>query len=198
MDAFYRNHSVDTFPSSDSPINNNSSAIVTFLFKSDETAAVEIHENGKARKLEDIHGDEWIPIYLSMAEKAPEIGRMAKIDYSGSSKSVIHNIFKILGKSINDIQIDRKWQFKIIENNGIKYFQIETLNGPRFISEETVVATFLKPMKARAENYLKTEIHEIYISSNFGLNHFQRNIFKNAALNIGLNVVDFFADNNIR
>uniref|UniRef100_A0A914QC84 Uncharacterized protein n=1 Tax=Panagrolaimus davidi TaxID=227884 RepID=A0A914QC84_9BILA len=170
-------------------------AIVTFLFKNDNTFAIEIDQNGKIEKLNNNFDNEWTPLYLSMKERSLEIGEMAQIHYLEFPKFVVYDILNIIGKPLNQIEINPYWQFNVIDNNGIKCFEVETSNGLRLIPEDTVLAAFLKKMKEKAENNLNTEIREIFISSNFGFTESQKNVFKNAALKIGLNVLEFFVNN---
>uniref|UniRef100_A0A914PIN7 Headcase N-terminal domain-containing protein n=1 Tax=Panagrolaimus davidi TaxID=227884 RepID=A0A914PIN7_9BILA len=166
--------------------------LVTFLFKNDETCAIEVYQQGRKEKVMNSFGNEWTPLYFSMAERAPEIGEKAQIHHFKVPEFVLYDIFKVIGKPINEIQIDPKWKFKVIENNGIKCFQIQTQKGLCAFPENLIIASFLKSMKAQAESFLKTEICQIYFSSNFDLTDSQKNIFENAALKVGLDILKFY------
>uniref|UniRef100_A0A914Y3U8 Headcase N-terminal domain-containing protein n=1 Tax=Panagrolaimus superbus TaxID=310955 RepID=A0A914Y3U8_9BILA len=178
-----------------SPVNEevSSPAIVTFLFKDDETCAVEIYQNGRKEKLKNNFDNEWTSLYFSMAESICQLGETAQIHHATSSGHVVYDILKIIGKPINEIQIDPKWKFQLIYSNGIKCFEIETQqNGRRSFPEDSVLAAFFKEMKLRVKNSLKVEISNIYLSLNFDLTESQKNVFKNAALKVGLNILKFY------
>uniref|UniRef100_A0A914Y9U6 SH3 domain-containing protein n=1 Tax=Panagrolaimus superbus TaxID=310955 RepID=A0A914Y9U6_9BILA len=135
-----------TSPMHEYDVENLSAATVTFSFKKDETFGVEIYQNGRNCILKNVFGFEWTPLYFSMAEDAPKVGEKAQIHHLQYPKHVIYDILKIIGKSMNEIEINPKWEFKVVENNGTKCFQIETKNGPRLFPENFIVAAFLKAM----------------------------------------------------
>uniref|UniRef100_A0AC34FNC1 SH3 domain-containing protein n=1 Tax=Panagrolaimus sp. ES5 TaxID=591445 RepID=A0AC34FNC1_9BILA len=169
--------------------------VITFSFKSDETFGVEIYQNGRNTVLKNDFGYEWTPLYFSMAADTFVVGERAQSHHLQFPKHVVYDILKIVGKSMNEIKVDPKWKFQVVENEGIKCFEIETQNGPKLFPEDYVVAAFLKAMKIRAVNYLNNEINEIYLSSNFGLTELQKNIFRKAASKIGLYILDFYVNN---
>uniref|UniRef100_A0AC34GFG4 Bifunctional nuclease family protein n=1 Tax=Panagrolaimus sp. ES5 TaxID=591445 RepID=A0AC34GFG4_9BILA len=142
---------------------------IKFLFY-DNIFAVEVCQNGVTKLLTDSLGNEWTPLYLSMVETTPEIGENAKRYYQNFSKHVIYDILKIIGKPLNQIKIDPKWGFELIETDGNLYYQIETLSGARRLSQEIVIAAFLKSMKLRTESALNASIAEIIIYANLELN----------------------------
>uniref|UniRef100_A0A914PCD5 K Homology domain-containing protein n=1 Tax=Panagrolaimus davidi TaxID=227884 RepID=A0A914PCD5_9BILA len=155
----------------------------SFIFLIDGRFGIEIYESGTTKML-----NEWTPLYLSMAEKGIEIGENAKSHFRDFPNFVVYDILKIIGKPINEIKIDPKWGFEIVENNGILFFQIETQNGKRMIPEEMILAAFFKTMKSRTEKYLNENIKEIYLSTNFKISESQRNVFKKAALKVDLEI----------
>uniref|UniRef100_A0AC35FX99 C-type lectin domain-containing protein n=1 Tax=Panagrolaimus sp. PS1159 TaxID=55785 RepID=A0AC35FX99_9BILA len=166
--------------------NSTKFGIPSFNFLFDGRFGIEIYENGTTKMLND-----WTPLYLSMAEKSIKIGETAKTHFRDFPNFVIYDILKIIGKPINEIKIDPKWGFEIIENSGILFFQIQTQNGIRMIPEEMVLAAFFKTMKSRTETYLNENIKEIYLSTNFKVSESQKNIFKKAALKVNLEIKTF-------
>uniref|UniRef100_A0AC35GJC5 Uncharacterized protein n=1 Tax=Panagrolaimus sp. PS1159 TaxID=55785 RepID=A0AC35GJC5_9BILA len=161
---------------------------ISFIFLYDGKFGIEIDENGQKRMLKNIFDNGWTPLYLSMAESGIEIGETAQFHHCDYPKHVIYDILKIIGKPFNEINMDPKWGFEIVENNGITCFQIETQNGKRMIPEEMVLAAFLKTMKARAETYLNEDVKEICLSTNFKVTESQRNIFNKAAMKVNLEI----------
>uniref|UniRef100_A0A914P1G3 Uncharacterized protein n=1 Tax=Panagrolaimus davidi TaxID=227884 RepID=A0A914P1G3_9BILA len=161
---------------------------ISFIFLIDGKFGIEINQNGTKKMLKNMFDNDRTPLYLSMAEKSIEIGETAKSHFRDFPNYVVYDILKIIGKSINEIKIDPKWGFEIIENNGILLFQIETQNGKRMIPEEMILAAFFKTMKFRTETYLNENIKEIYLSTNFKVSESQRIIFKKAALKVNLEI----------
>uniref|UniRef100_A0A914YZ53 Uncharacterized protein n=1 Tax=Panagrolaimus superbus TaxID=310955 RepID=A0A914YZ53_9BILA len=65
--------------SSSPDITDATTTFVTFLFKNDETFAVEVYKNGKKEKIKNVFDNTWTPLYFSMARPSPEIGETAQI-----------------------------------------------------------------------------------------------------------------------
>jgi hypothetical protein len=162
---------------------------VKFLFKN-ESYAIEVNQNGRKNKIKNSFGNEWTPLYLSMAESTSEVGEKAQSHYEKFPNHVIYDILKIIGKSKSDIQMDPKWGFKFVEINGISYFEIETPNGSRLLPQEIVIAAFLKTMKTQAESHLHPQmIKEICLLTDCKLTESQKFVFNNAASKIGLEIL---------
>uniref|UniRef100_A0A914YX06 Uncharacterized protein n=1 Tax=Panagrolaimus superbus TaxID=310955 RepID=A0A914YX06_9BILA len=168
------------------------SSNVVFLFQNNQ-CAVEAYKNDGMERIKNSEGNEWTPLYLSMANEAPEIGERAVKDYQRSPKYVIYDVFKIIGKPINEIIINPEWGFTLIEDEGIVYFQVETPSGPSgLFSQQLVISVFLKAMKIRAESaFNNTVLSEIRLSTNFKLSESQKTIFKEAALKNRLKILSF-------
>uniref|UniRef100_A0AC34G3L9 Uncharacterized protein n=1 Tax=Panagrolaimus sp. ES5 TaxID=591445 RepID=A0AC34G3L9_9BILA len=132
------------------------SSNVNFLFKNDHFG-IEVYKNGVIERIKNSEGNDWTPLYFSMANGSPEIGEKAKNDYQIFPKSVIYDVLKIIGKPFNEIIIDPKWGFKLDKKNGIIYFEIETPSDGAQFSQELVVSVFLKEMKLRAESNMGTQ-----------------------------------------
>uniref|UniRef100_A0A914QUB9 Uncharacterized protein n=1 Tax=Panagrolaimus davidi TaxID=227884 RepID=A0A914QUB9_9BILA len=158
----------------------NGRSQIKFLFN-ENFNAIEISERGFSKMLKDAFGNEWNPLYLSMAQATVEVGKKAKTDHEKFPKYVVYDVLKVIGKPLNEIKIDPKWGFKLVEKDGIIYFQIETISGPRLFPQEMIIAAFLKSMKLQTESILNVQIKEICISTNFKLNESQKAIFEKAA-----------------
>jgi hypothetical protein len=166
---------------------------IIFLFRDDETFAVEVHQNGRKEMLRNGYGNEWTPMYLSMAGGSPVIGEDAKDDYQKLPNSVAYDILKVIGKPIHVIKkIYPKPKNNILLVDDTNCFVIETPyvgNRPR--PEEMILAAFLKIMKEKSEKYLKTEVKSIYLSTNFELTDFQKAVFIKSASLLKLEIVCF-------
>uniref|UniRef100_A0AC35FBI7 Uncharacterized protein n=1 Tax=Panagrolaimus sp. PS1159 TaxID=55785 RepID=A0AC35FBI7_9BILA len=97
---------------------------ISFIFLYYGKFGIEIDEND----------NDWTPLYLSMAESGIEIGETAQFHHCDYPKHVIYDILKIIGKPFNEINMDPKWGFQVVENNGITCFQIETQNDTNIFS----------------------------------------------------------------
>uniref|UniRef100_A0A914YZL3 Headcase N-terminal domain-containing protein n=1 Tax=Panagrolaimus superbus TaxID=310955 RepID=A0A914YZL3_9BILA len=161
---------------------------ISFVFLNDGRFGVEINRNGTTKLLKNIFGNEWSPLYFSMAEETYEIGETAEYHHHDYPKHVIYDILKIIGKQPNEIPIDPRWGFQITNHNGGIGFEIETPNGRRLMPEESVIAAFFKGMKMRAETYFNEDIHEICLATNFNVSESQRNVFNRAALKVKLEI----------
>uniref|UniRef100_A0AC34FNG3 Uncharacterized protein n=1 Tax=Panagrolaimus sp. ES5 TaxID=591445 RepID=A0AC34FNG3_9BILA len=161
-----------------------------FVFHED-FFAVNAYKDGNYARVKDSNRTEWTPLYLSMANGAPVLGEKAKSDYQKSSECVIYDVLKIIGKSMNEITVDPKWGFKLVEEEEIVYFEIETPSGKMRFPQELVLSAFLKAMKLRAESNMGTEINEICLSTNFNLTESQKTIFNKAAIKNNLEILSF-------
>uniref|UniRef100_A0A914PXQ5 Uncharacterized protein n=1 Tax=Panagrolaimus davidi TaxID=227884 RepID=A0A914PXQ5_9BILA len=159
---------------------SNGRSQIKFLFN-ENFYAIEILSPGFSKMLNDAFGNEWNPLYLSMAQATVEVGEKAKIHNERFPEYVVYDVLKNIGKPLNEIKIDPKWGFKLVEKDGIIYFQIETISGPRLFPQEMIIAAFLKSMKLQTESILNIQIKEIRISTNFKLNESQKTIFEKAA-----------------
>lgn len=142
-----------------------------------------------------------------MAEGTPKIGEKAKTDYQNFQDYVIYgkcfrlsilignyiflDVFKIIGRPFKEIKIDPRWGFKLVEENGIVHFQVQTPSGPKLIPQELVISAFLKAMKLCVESYTGTEIKEICLSTDFILSQSQKAVFEKAALKNNLRILFF-------
>lgn len=101
------------------------------------------------------------------------------------------DVLKIIGKPFNEIQINPKWGFELINKNGIVYFQVKTSTG--LFSQELIISAFLKAMKLQTESFMGTQNHikEIRLSTNFRLSQSQKDIFKKAAAKNNLEILLF-------
>uniref|UniRef100_A0A914YNH3 DUF1828 domain-containing protein n=1 Tax=Panagrolaimus superbus TaxID=310955 RepID=A0A914YNH3_9BILA len=124
-----------------------------------------------------------------MLGKPPVIGEMAQSHCSHFPKRVIYDVLKIFGKSMNEIQINSNWGFKLVNQNGIIYFEIESLEG--LLSQEMVLAIFFKTMKAQAESHLNTTVQEINVLTDFKLSESQKLIFNCAAAKLNFEIIRF-------
>uniref|UniRef100_A0AC35FBP1 Uncharacterized protein n=1 Tax=Panagrolaimus sp. PS1159 TaxID=55785 RepID=A0AC35FBP1_9BILA len=163
---------------------------IKFLFR-DNICAVEILQNGSSKFLTDSFGNKWIPSYLSMAESTVEIGGKAKSHFVTFPRHVIYDIFEVIEKPMFEIKINPKWGFQLIVQNGIVYFQIETLFGPRLFPQEMIIAAFLKSMKIQTESNLNVQVNEIHLSTHLALNESQKSIFIKAAAKNNLEILSF-------
>uniref|UniRef100_A0AC35G4P6 Uncharacterized protein n=1 Tax=Panagrolaimus sp. PS1159 TaxID=55785 RepID=A0AC35G4P6_9BILA len=163
---------------------------INFLF-CDNLCGIEVAENGFWKMLKGSSGTEWTPLYLSMAHGTVEIGENAKTDFKMFPKHVIYDVFKIIGKLLDEIKVDPKWGFKLTENDEIVHFQIETISGPRLLPQEIIIAAFLKSMKLQTESILNVHIKEIRFSTNFKLNEIQKAIIEKAAVKNNLKILSF-------
>uniref|UniRef100_A0AC35FNW7 Uncharacterized protein n=1 Tax=Panagrolaimus sp. PS1159 TaxID=55785 RepID=A0AC35FNW7_9BILA len=164
----------------------------TFIFEEDFFGA-EIFQDDVTQKVKDSAGNERIPLYLSMADGIPEIGEKARNDYHKFPQYVIYDVFKVIGKPLNEIKIDPKWGFKVIENNGNICFQIETPAGPRLIPQEIVISAFMKSAKLKVESKMGNEkqINKILLSTTLKLSKPQKVIFEKAAEKNNLEILYF-------
>uniref|UniRef100_A0AC34FQ25 Uncharacterized protein n=1 Tax=Panagrolaimus sp. ES5 TaxID=591445 RepID=A0AC34FQ25_9BILA len=178
------------FPSASTSVASESMpSQIKFIFE-DEFCAVEIYQNNLTQKVKNSAGNEWTPIYLSMAEGAPVLGEKAKSDYQKSPECVIYDVLKIIGKPFDEITVDPKWGFKLVEDDDeIVYFEIETPSGGARFTQELVVSAFLKSMKLQAESNMGTQINEICLSTNFKLIKSQKALFEKAAAKNSLRIL---------
>uniref|UniRef100_A0AC34FI00 Uncharacterized protein n=1 Tax=Panagrolaimus sp. ES5 TaxID=591445 RepID=A0AC34FI00_9BILA len=165
--------------------------IIKFFFENN-VVAIEVYKNGDMERIENPEGNEWTPLYLSMANGAPVLGEKAKSDYQKSPKCVIYDVLKIIGKPLKEILTDPKWGFKLVEEEEILYFEIETPSGGARFTQELVLSAFLKSMKLRAESALNNVVlSEICLSTSFKLSRSQKAVFQKAAIKNNLKIVSF-------
>uniref|UniRef100_A0AC34FC93 Uncharacterized protein n=1 Tax=Panagrolaimus sp. ES5 TaxID=591445 RepID=A0AC34FC93_9BILA len=167
------------------------SSRIKFIFRDDNFFAIHITQNGVTKVVTDSFGNEWCPLYLSLTENGVEIGEKARRYSKTFPQQVIYDVLKIIGKPFNEIQINPKWGFELINKNGIVYFQVKTSTG--LFSQELIISAFLKAMKLQTESFMGTQNHikEIRLSTNFRLSQSQKDIFKKAAAKNNLEILLF-------
>uniref|UniRef100_A0A914YY73 Uncharacterized protein n=1 Tax=Panagrolaimus superbus TaxID=310955 RepID=A0A914YY73_9BILA len=167
------------------------SANVKFIFENN-VFAIEVYKNGVMERIENSEGNEWTPLYFSMATGVPEIGDNAKADYQKFPERVIYDVLKIIGKPMNEITIDPDWGFKLVEENNNIFFEIETPSGAARFPQELVLSVFMKTMKLQAASALNDIVlSEIRLSTNFKLSESQKAVFKKAAQKNTLEIFSF-------
>uniref|UniRef100_A0A914Z646 Uncharacterized protein n=1 Tax=Panagrolaimus superbus TaxID=310955 RepID=A0A914Z646_9BILA len=166
---------------------------ITFLFRNDETFGVEVYQNGGTEKLKNDGGNEWTPMYLSMVKGSPIIGESAKSDYRNFPNYVVYDILKVIGKPVHVINhMDPKPKNNITVKDEENCFVVKTpCAEDRHISEERIMAAFLKIQKEQVEKSLKTDIKSVFISTDFALTDFQKAVFLKAASKLKLEILSF-------
>uniref|UniRef100_A0AC34FJS5 Uncharacterized protein n=1 Tax=Panagrolaimus sp. ES5 TaxID=591445 RepID=A0AC34FJS5_9BILA len=166
---------------------------IKFLFKSNETFGIQIYEDNQLKMLPNIFGNNFAPMYLSLANGKPEFGEKAKENYKKYPSFVIYDILNIVGKALYEIKVDPKWGFKVSEDDGVIFFEVDSPAGPKILSEQLLIASFLKFMKNRVEEYLNNgqEISQIDVKTDFKISIPQKHIFFEAGLKCGIEILSF-------
>ena len=104
---------------------------------------------------------------------------------------MLSDFLKIIGRPVDEIQMNPKWGFHIIEQEDGLLFGIETPNGTKCFPQYLAISAFLKVLKIRAELNLETVVKKVIIQTCFNLTDSQKSVFKNAAFKLGLEIGSF-------
>uniref|UniRef100_A0A914PR57 Uncharacterized protein n=1 Tax=Panagrolaimus davidi TaxID=227884 RepID=A0A914PR57_9BILA len=167
---------------------------IKFVFR-DNLCAIKVLKKGIWELSQDHFGNVWTPLYHSTAEVTVATGKKAKDHYEKFPKHVVFDVLKIIGKPLNQIKIDPKWGFKLVEKNEVVYFQSETIFGAKSYTREMILSAFFKALKLQTLSTANVKFEEIRITTDFELNESQKAIFEKAAEMNFLKIVSFHIAN---
>uniref|UniRef100_A0A914P1L4 Uncharacterized protein n=1 Tax=Panagrolaimus davidi TaxID=227884 RepID=A0A914P1L4_9BILA len=167
---------------------------IKFVFR-DNLCAIKVLKKGIWELLQDHFGNVWTPLYHSTAEATVATGKKAEVHYEKFPKHVVFDVLKIIGKPLNEIKIDPKWGFKLVEKNGVAHFYTETIFGAKLYTQEMILSAFFKALKLQTVSIANVKFEEIRISTDFELNESQKAIFEKAAEMNFLKIVSFHIEN---
>uniref|UniRef100_A0AC34F3B1 Heat shock protein 70 n=1 Tax=Panagrolaimus sp. ES5 TaxID=591445 RepID=A0AC34F3B1_9BILA len=110
-------------------------------------------KNGIQTVALDYTGERLLPSYVAYDEKSVKCGKTVVNRLRNHSKSTVFDSKRIIGRSINEIEIDENWDFSISEKEGRVFIEVETFNGKNVKSPEEVAADLLKHIKQRSAEF---------------------------------------------
>ncbi|ORY47158.1 heat shock protein 70 [Neocallimastix californiae] len=143
--------------------------------------------------------DNEMPSYVTFNEDEIIIGRKSKMNFNVYMGNTVYDTKRIIGKPYNDkeLQEDKRfWSYKIVNNSGKPYIQIDYEEELKEFSPEEISALLLKKLKKNAENYLGQEITDAVITVPVHFNNEQRKATKKAGELAGLNVLRIINEPN--
>uniref|UniRef100_A0AC34G6M4 Heat shock protein 70 n=1 Tax=Panagrolaimus sp. ES5 TaxID=591445 RepID=A0AC34G6M4_9BILA len=137
----------------------------------------------------DNTGERLLPSYLAYDEKNYICGRVAVNRLRNFSKSVIFDSKRIIGRRINEIEIDSNWPFNISSKNDKVVMEIKKLNVTVEISAEEAATDLLKYMKKKAEEFQAKKLVKVVITVPAAFNEKQKDATIQAAKSAGWNEI---------
>uniref|UniRef100_A0AC34FBA8 G domain-containing protein n=1 Tax=Panagrolaimus sp. ES5 TaxID=591445 RepID=A0AC34FBA8_9BILA len=141
-----------TIPKITVPYNTEINAIGIDLGTSRCCVAV-IRKNGITTVPLDNTGERLLPSYVAYDEKHVKCGKIVVSRLRNYSKSTIFDSKRIIGRKLNDIEIDSFWPFTLSEKNGKICLEVQKCNGKGEVSPEEVASELLKHMKEKTEEF---------------------------------------------
>ena len=151
--------------------------------------------NEKVEIISNDFGEKFTPSYITFTETDIIIGNSAKDQISRYPTTTIFNIKKLIGKQLEDIEVQENikyWPFNIIKDGYDKIKIIITIKGVKkeFYIEE-ICAMIFKKLKQLASNYFNKEVKDVVIAIPTYFNNIQRQIIQDSAYISGLNLLRF-------
>uniref|UniRef100_A0A914QAP6 Heat shock protein 70 n=1 Tax=Panagrolaimus davidi TaxID=227884 RepID=A0A914QAP6_9BILA len=142
-------------------------------YKKTSTAVKGVNENNK--------GETLLPSYVAYDEKNVKCGNVVVHRLRYFSKSTIFDSKRIIGRSLDDIEIDEKWPFILFYENNEVYMQIDAFNGKRKLKAEQIAADLLKHIKLKSEDFQGFPLNKVVITVPAAFTEAQKNATMEAA-----------------
>jgi heat shock protein 1/8 len=155
-------------------------------------SCVGVWKNDSVEIISNDLGNRTTPSYVAFTESERLIGDAAKNQVSTNPRNTIFDAKRLIGRRFDDpiVQKDLEyWPFKVIEKNGLPYFEVEFKGAIKHFAPQEISAAVLTRMKETAEAYLGEPIKDAVITVPAYFNDMQRQATKDAGSIAGLNVL---------
>lgn len=142
----------------------------------------------------DNTGERTLPSYVSYDEKYVKCGKVVVNRLKYHSKSTIYDSKKIIGKNIEDIEIDPSWPFKIKSINGKVFLEIHKFDGKGCFTSEEVTSDLLKYIKQKSQEFQGKKLSKVIITVPLAFTVKQKAGIMEAAKLAGWNEIAFLPE----
>uniref|UniRef100_A0A914QHP6 Heat shock protein 70 n=1 Tax=Panagrolaimus davidi TaxID=227884 RepID=A0A914QHP6_9BILA len=156
--------------------------------------AAVIRLNGVTTVELDNTGERLLPSYVSYDEENAIFGKAAVKRLRNFPKSIVFDSKRIIGRNINDVEIDSNWPFRISENNGKVVLEIKRFKVGTTITAEEIATDLLKFIKEKAEAYQGTILNNVVITVPAAFTEAQKNATVHAAKLAGFGNVNLLPE----
>uniref|UniRef100_A0A7E4VGC3 Lactamase_B domain-containing protein n=1 Tax=Panagrellus redivivus TaxID=6233 RepID=A0A7E4VGC3_PANRE len=98
----------------------------------------------------DWNGNKNIPFVVSFANESPSVGVSALVDFKEHPDRVVWDLFHILGRNVNEVIVNPKWTFDIMEAtrfDNTAMIAFETTKGRVMTAPSGITAMFLRAIQ---------------------------------------------------
>jgi len=137
-------------------------------------------------------GNRTTPSFVSFTPDERLIGEAAKNQAAMNPSNTIFDVKRLIGRRFGDDTVKKdieSWPFKVVENDGNPFVQVEYLGETKTFSPQEISAMVLGKMKEVAETKLGKKVEKAVITVPAYFNDNQRQATKDAGSIAGLNVL---------
>uniref|UniRef100_A0A914QJB7 Heat shock protein 70 n=1 Tax=Panagrolaimus davidi TaxID=227884 RepID=A0A914QJB7_9BILA len=148
----------------------------------------------------DNTGERQLPSYVAYDEENVICGIVALKRLRNYSKSTIFDSKRIIGRSLNEIEIDLFWPFGLSEKDGKVQMEVQKFNGINkdlvfgAVTPEEVATSLLKHIKQKAEEIQSTTLKQCVITIPAAFNESQKNATMKAAKDAGWEEIELLPE----
>uniref|UniRef100_A0A914PDD7 Uncharacterized protein n=1 Tax=Panagrolaimus davidi TaxID=227884 RepID=A0A914PDD7_9BILA len=109
-------------------------------------------------------GGRLLPSYVSYNGGNVKCGQIVVDRLRYFPKSTIFDSKRIIGRNLNEIEIDSFWPFSLLEIDRKLFLEVKKQNGQGCVTAEEVASELLKYMKAKTEVFQGTKLSKAVIT----------------------------------
>uniref|UniRef100_A0AC35FTG7 Heat shock protein 70 n=1 Tax=Panagrolaimus sp. PS1159 TaxID=55785 RepID=A0AC35FTG7_9BILA len=155
--------------------------------------AVNRHEGIQTIPLGNVE-ERMLSSYVSYDEKNEKCGQIGKKRLQWHSNASVFGIKRLIGKNYGEIETDKNWSFKIIDNNTKFKILFQSNNGADTKYPEEISTSLLVYMKKKIEDIKMKKLKEVVITVPMSFDDKQKEATRVAALLAGWETIHLLPD----
>uniref|UniRef100_A0AC34F552 Heat shock protein 70 n=1 Tax=Panagrolaimus sp. ES5 TaxID=591445 RepID=A0AC34F552_9BILA len=145
-------------------IDNISIKVIGIDLGTSRCCAAVNRKNGISTVQLDNTGERLLPSYVAYDEEIVKCGKVVVNRLRNYAKSTVFDSKRIIGRSLNDVEIDSNWPFRISKNENKVVMELKKCGIGVQISAEEVAADLLKHIKQKSEDFQGTKMTDVVIT----------------------------------
>uniref|UniRef100_A0A914PC99 Heat shock protein 70 n=1 Tax=Panagrolaimus davidi TaxID=227884 RepID=A0A914PC99_9BILA len=151
-------------------------------------------KNGISTVPLDNSGERLLPSYVAYDEERVKCGKLVIERMRHFSKSTVFDSKRIIGRNINEIEIDLFWPFNLCRENNKQLIETDGSNGKRKITAEEVASHLLKHVKQKTEEFQGKKLTKVVITVPAAFNEAQKSATMEAAQLAGWDEIELLPE----
>jgi len=155
-------------------------------------SCVAVYEGNSVEIIANEQGSFTTPSFVSFTAEERLIGEAAKNQAAMNPANTVFDVKRLIGRRFDDETVKKdieSWPFKVIDNGGNPFVQVEYLGETKQFSPQEISAMVLTKMKEVAEVKLGKKVEKAVVTVPAYFNDNQRQATKDAGSISGLNVL---------